>query len=153
MDAKEYHKQAMRTAAGLSREEQIINAILGLIGEVGEIAQDVDTLDNAPCDVSQVLCLAELLGGLADSLKKHLYHGHSLDSDFVSAKYEAIKVVAGVGRKGLGNDSRYGMFCKCGLKEVGDVTWYAALACEAQGATIDDAMQISINSKETHGRE
>ena len=48
----EYEEKAMRTSNGLSGNQMIYNAILGLNGEAGE---------------------------LADLLKKHLFQGHTLD--------------------------------------------------------------------------
>lgn len=38
MKANEYQQKALRTASGLSREELILNGILGLAGESGEVA-------------------------------------------------------------------------------------------------------------------
>lgn len=48
----DYQKQALRTAAGLSKDDALMNAALGLSGETGEIA---------------------------DLIKKHKYQGHHLD--------------------------------------------------------------------------
>lgn len=48
----DYQKQALRTAAGFSREEELMNAALGLAGESGEVA---------------------------DLIKKYKYQGHHLD--------------------------------------------------------------------------
>ena len=55
MDAHVYHLLAMRTrSAGQTSEQRMLNAVLGLCGESGEIA---------------------------DYLKKAIYHGHSLDQE------------------------------------------------------------------------
>lgn len=55
MNAEEYQYLAMRTlATGLSSRERLVNAALGLNGEAGEFA---------------------------DTVKKYLFQGHSLDRD------------------------------------------------------------------------
>ncbi len=62
------------------------NAALGLSGEAGEFA---------------------------DTVKKHLFHGHPLDREEL-------------------------------LKEVGDILWYAALACDALDASLGAVMAANI---------
>lgn len=60
MKAAEYQKLALRTASGErneSVEDKLLNGILGLVGEVGEIV---------------------------DHIKKALFQGHELDSDKVA---------------------------------------------------------------------
>lgn len=57
MDIKEYQDKAMRTKPShLSKEKQILNASLGLSGEVGE-------------------CV--------DHIKKWAFHGHEIDKDYI----------------------------------------------------------------------
>lgn len=87
MDANEYQRLALRTEApGRERRERLINAALGLTGEAGEFG---------------------------DTLKKHLFHGHGLDTAELS-------------------------------KELGDVLWYAALACDALGLQLGDVMAQNV---------
>ena len=52
MDLNEYQRAALRTAAAFGTEARLLNAILGLAGETGEVAE---------------------------LLKKHQFHGHTLD--------------------------------------------------------------------------
>lgn len=87
MDADEYQRQALRTEApGREPRERLLNAALGLCGEAGEFA---------------------------DSLKKHAYHGHALDTPELR-------------------------------KELGDVLWYVALACDALGLSMGEVMEANI---------
>lgn len=87
MDANEYQRLALRTEApGREPRERLLNAALGLCGEAGEFA---------------------------DTLKKHLFHGHALDEAELR-------------------------------KELGDVLWYAALACDALGLQLDDVMAANV---------
>lgn len=87
MDADEYMRLALRTEApGREQRERLVNAALGLCGEAGEFA---------------------------DSLKKHLHHGHELDE-------AALR------------------------KELGDVLWYVALACDALGFQMGEVMAENI---------
>ncbi|MGC8801601.1 MAG: nucleotide pyrophosphohydrolase [Chloroflexus aggregans] len=87
MNADEYQQLALRTlAAGLNRQERLTNAALGLTGEAGEVA---------------------------DTVKKHLFHGHPLDREAM-------------------------------MKELGDVLWYAALACDALDTSLSTVMAANI---------
>ncbi len=87
MKSNEYQQLALRTlAAGLSPRDRLINAALGLNGEAGEFA---------------------------DTVKKHLFHGHPLDRDAL-------------------------------LKELGDVLWYVALACDTLDTSMDEVMAANI---------
>jgi NTP pyrophosphatase (non-canonical NTP hydrolase) len=91
MDANEYQRLVMRTAASPSspaaaQRERLNNAALGICGEGGEVA---------------------------DLVKKWLYQGHDLDT----ARLE---------------------------KELGDVTFYVALACEAVGLSLGDVKRGKI---------
>ena len=87
MNADQYQQLALRTlAAGLDARQRLTNAALGLSGEAGEFA---------------------------DSVKKHLFHGHPLDSDALQ-------------------------------KELGDVLWYVALACDSLDLSMADVMQANM---------
>lgn len=87
MDADQYQQLALRTlAAGLDERQRLTNAALGLSGESGEFA---------------------------DTVKKHLFHGHPL---------ETLEL----------------------KKELGDVLWYVALACDSLGLSLADVMQTNI---------
>lgn len=54
MNANEYQKAALRTANSDKSKDLILNGVLGLCGETGEVA---------------------------DHIKKHLFQGHELDKD------------------------------------------------------------------------
>ncbi|HMO60235.1 MAG TPA: nucleoside triphosphate pyrophosphohydrolase family protein [Roseiflexaceae bacterium] len=53
MELNEYQRLAMRTARDIASDERLMNAVLGLAGEAGEVAE---------------------------LLKKQRYHGHPLDT-------------------------------------------------------------------------
>ncbi len=87
MDANTYQQLALRTEApGRESHERLLNAALGLCGEAGEFA---------------------------DTLKKHLFHGHPLDATALS-------------------------------KELGDVLWYVALACDTLDLPLSEVMEANI---------
>ncbi|WP_322821458.1 nucleoside triphosphate pyrophosphohydrolase family protein [Chloroflexus sp.] len=87
MNADHYQELAMRTlAAGPTPRERLTNAALGLSGEAGEFA---------------------------DTVKKHLFHGHPLNREEL-------------------------------LKELGDILWYAALACAALDVRLSTVMAANI---------
>ena len=88
MNGNEYQELAMKTLnPELNKKEVLINAVMGLSGESGEVS---------------------------DIVKKHLFQGHELD-------VEKIK------------------------KELGDVLWYIAEACEALDLKLDDVMKANID--------
>lgn len=85
--ANTYQRKAMRTLPkGMSEEQMLTNAALGLCGEAGEVA---------------------------DIVKKWKYQGHDLDHD-------ALR------------------------RELGDVLWYVAEACEGMGVSLADIMRENI---------
>ena len=62
MDISEYQRRAMRTKGKYnSIKEQVLNASLGLAGEVGE-------------------CV--------DHIKKGIFHGHELDKEYIKKSWE-----------------------------------------------------------------
>ena len=90
MTVNEYHGLAMRTAPKLDVDPMLIDAVLGLTREAGEVA---------------------------DLVKKAYYQGHDLD-------LEAI------------------------MKELGDVAWYIALACQALGVGMEEVLKMNIEKLE-----
>lgn len=91
MNFYEYQKKAMRTANyDLSDNDQLVNAVMGLTGEAGELANEV---------------------------KKFMFQGHDFDKQ---------KLIA----------------------ELGDVIWYAALACESMSIDLEDVAAYNIEKLE-----
>lgn len=77
MTANEYQKAAMRTAAKLSRNELIINGVMGLCGESGE-------------------CI--------DIVKKRLFQGHELDTGKLLDELSDVCWYLAITASGLGVD-------------------------------------------------
>lgn len=75
MDADEYQHLALRTSPEPSRDARLVNAALGLSGEAGEFADD---------------------------LKKHLFHGHSLDRAHLAEELGDILWYAALAADALG---------------------------------------------------
>ena len=71
---KEYEDKAMRTSNGLNNNQMIYNAILGLNGESGE---------------------------LADLLKKHLFQGHTFDRNKLIEELGDVMCYCALLAKGL----------------------------------------------------
>ena len=75
MTGLEYQKCAMRTANHLDRDKLLLNGVLGLNGESGEVA---------------------------DHLKKHLFQGHDLDIDHIAYELgDALWYIA-IAAEGIG---------------------------------------------------
>ena len=69
MDIQEYHEKAMRTKADYeSREEQLVCAVLGILGEGGELAEIV----KKACYQGHTLSI----GKVADELGDILWYWH-----------------------------------------------------------------------------
>lgn len=75
MTGKEYQKLAMRTANSLSRDQLLLNGVMGLCGESGE-------------------CI--------DIMKKHLFQGHPLDSENLMDELSDVLWYAAIIAEGLG---------------------------------------------------
>ncbi len=75
MTGKEYQKLAMRTANSLSRDQLLLNGVMGLCGESGE-------------------CI--------DIMKKHLFQGHTLDSESLLDELSDVLWYAAIIAEGLG---------------------------------------------------
>ena len=78
MTPNEYQKEALRTASGMSKEyPRILNGLMGLNGEAGE-------------------CI--------DILKKHLYQGHSFDSEHMAKELGDVAWYLAISADAIGYD-------------------------------------------------
>lgn len=77
MNINEYQELAMRTASSQSKKDLILNGVLGLSGETGEVA---------------------------DHIKKHLFQGHDLDQDHLIEELGDICWYIAIMAEGLGID-------------------------------------------------
>lgn len=78
MTINEYQKEAMRTASGMNKEyPRILNGLMGLNGEAGEAI---------------------------DILKKHLFHGHELDTEHLAKELGDCAWYLAVSAEALGYD-------------------------------------------------
>ena len=77
MEINEYQKLAMRTASSQSQKDLVLNGVLGLCGETGEVA---------------------------DLLKKSLFQGHPFDTDKVKNELGDVCWYVAILAKGLGLD-------------------------------------------------
>ncbi len=74
----EYQKEALRTASGMSKEyPRILNGLMGLNGEAGE-------------------CI--------DILKKHLYQGHTFDSEHMAKELGDVAWYLAISAEAIGYD-------------------------------------------------
>lgn len=75
MKANEYQIAAMRTANELCDDDLVLNGVLGLAGESGEVA---------------------------DHMKKHMFQGHEFDKKHVAKELGDICWYIAIAAKGLG---------------------------------------------------
>lgn len=78
MEFNNYQKEAMRTASGMNKQDQmIVNGVLGLNGEAGECA---------------------------DIVKKYLFQGHALDPEHLAEELGDVLWYIAVTAQSLGYD-------------------------------------------------
>ena len=77
MKANDYQKAALRTASTLEPKDLVLNGVLGLNGEAGEVA---------------------------DHIKKHLFQGHKLDKENLAKELGDICWYIAIMAEGLGYD-------------------------------------------------
>lgn len=142
MEVEEYVRRASRTInPDTNRDERILNAALGLVGEAGGVAEIVA---NATTDDSLVTCVLDLsakMAKIADLVKKHRYHGREFDRAKLAelarqiaatihlveyfSRLPAEPVVTGLNVR----------------DELGDVQWYINQMCVGTGDTLEAVMQ------------
>ena len=103
MTGKEYQKLAMRTNDGKCNERLKEQVDYGIEGEY-----DFGGLINA------CLGLSGEVGEFNDMIKKWVFHEKSLDEEHLK-------------------------------KEISDILWYVAMACESMEWDLDEIMQINID--------
>lgn len=77
MRANDYQKAALRTASTLEPKDLVLNGVLGLNGEAGEVA---------------------------DHIKKHLFQGHELNKEHLAKELGDICWYIAIMAEGLGYD-------------------------------------------------
>lgn len=75
MEANKYQKAALRTASSVEPDDLILNGVLGLAGESGEVA---------------------------DHIKKHLFQGHALNKEYLASELGDICWYIAIAAKGIG---------------------------------------------------
>ena len=78
MTFDQYQTEALRTAGNLDRREALSMTALGLAGESAEV---LDACMPAMEAFMHATKLSSRSGATADSIKKSLYHGHTLNRD------------------------------------------------------------------------
>ena len=77
MNANDYQINALRTAGSIKEEDLILNGVLGLCGETGEVA---------------------------DHIKKFTFQGHNRDKDYLAKELGDICWYIAILAKGIGYD-------------------------------------------------
>jgi|GEM_PF-493136 len=155
MDANEYQRLAMRTSTAHDRpEHRMVNAVLGLAGEAGELASSIGADMNGDPLARELLSLIAAVGAVADRVKKGRYHGHSLDYQaLIGQTFEiemmsdyVIKTIRREGERGAPPpEALYvGIDVPELTLELGDAQWYVAQAADAMGVELGEVMQANI---------
>lgn len=78
MRANKYQRLALKTALlDRSMEDQLLNSILGLCGESGELCEIIK--NGGDSLTARYIELMVQVGELGDTIKKNIFHGHPVD--------------------------------------------------------------------------
>lgn len=141
MTINEYQKEAMRTAKGMDYSEysMLVNSALGVCGETAEAvegsiamaqqqavegliaseyqqAAERTALEKCYDMVNIALGLCIHTGRIADAVKKHIFHGHELDKDYLIKEYGDTSWYIAVGAKSI--DTDYETILKENIKKL-----------------------------------
>lgn len=159
MDANEYQRLAMRTSSEHDTPaHRLVNAVLGLAGEAGELAASLEADMSGDPLSREVLRLIAATGGAAERLKKARYHGHPLDYDALSHQVadiiDPINTIIGV----IDQEAEHGAPPRQLLRlaydvpeltlELGDTEWYVAQSADALGVLLGEVMEANIRKLE-----
>lgn len=111
----QYQDLAARTGnKDLSREMQLVNYALGIVGEAGETTAIVCALDpRLETDCRKML---EIAAGLSEHVKKTVFHRHPTWDDTM----EKLK------------------------KELGDLLWYVAMFARSAGYSLEEVATANV---------
>lgn len=129
MTINEYQNEAMRTASGMdySQYSMLVNSALGLCGEAAEAVEGLEAMAQQQATealtpgeyqlqaqrtalekcydmVNIALGLCIHAGRVADAVKKHIFHGHQLDKDYLIKEYGDTSWYIAVGAKAIDTD-------------------------------------------------
>lgn len=152
MDANEYQELAGRTDGTPDAKHRLLNAALGLVGEGGEVADEVwMAMDNRTAQIAScALAMAGENGQIADKIKKAIFHGHALDPGLILKHVVRWQEVASTLCELVhtADPQIGGNLFPNGLpditKELGDAQWYIPQAATAIGVTLADVMEANI---------
>lgn len=154
MKANRYQKLAMQTANNeISSSEQLINSVLGLIGESGELCDIIHlcSTDDGDSLTSRYMLLAARVGYFGDQIKKIKYHGHTADKIKMMNLCREIKDLSfGLSEYATYRDHTYDLEINTLgheekiLDELGDCLWYIAYGVHSMMSTLKHIMKMNI---------
>ena len=155
MKANKYQRLAMRTAnLDLSPEECLLNAVLGLAGESGELCKILSkvSLDDGDSLMARYILLQAKVGELGDTIKKHVFHGHPIDKpNLMHITDEVLKLASSVNDYTTWRDIEFDFepFLEDVedqlADELGDAQWYIVLGCYSIRKKLSDIMRFTIS--------
>ncbi len=155
MKANKYQDLALKTAL-LDRPltDQVLNAVLGLSGEAGELCEILNRCNTGGGDglVERYLLLMKEVGGLGDEIKKNMFHGHAVDKVKLMKMSSDISFLAQntkdyIDWRDIEFDSSIYIDEESEQEieiELGDSQWYIALGCWGIKKNLSDIMKMNI---------
>lgn len=129
----EYQANVLRTAnRELDWNETIENCLYGLIGELAEIIENLNT-DNVFLNVFVGI------GKSAEDIKKYKYHGKELDkANYEEKLYLALLTIAE-------HNTKFNIQETANLqKELGDLQYYHTWLCDVLGYEASEVAQANV---------
>lgn len=156
MKANKYQKLALRSALlDRSPDNQMVNAVLGLIGESGELCNLLhqSSTDNGDSLTSRYLLLAGRVGELGDIIKKNMFHGHPVDDiRIMNLSREISDLAFKLSEYCTYRDITFDLKISIDdavrdviAEEIGDCQWYIALGVYSIGMKLKSIMKQNID--------
>lgn len=166
MDANEYQKHAMSFSVAHDRPElRLINAVVGIAGEGGELAALLRPAIAGDEVMRRLFELVAEVGTIAEAVKKARFHGHDLDYDAATKAITTARIYAARLANAIAAEVRNGppemadvtleaIDPVLTIKETGDVRWYTAQAADAINVSlsrIDEANIAKLSKRYQNG--
>lgn len=155
MKANKYQELSKRSLnPDLHPNEQLINAVLGLAGETGEICSVIQQSSEALNDniTFRYIEIMSSVGLLGDVIKKAKFHKHPIDSvDIVDISERITQLSHQLKDYALYREISFDLYIQLTTQdtdkiheELGDVQWYISQAAYAIGSKLKSIMKRNI---------
>lgn len=151
MRANKYQRLALKTALlDRSMEDQLLNSILGLCGESGELCEIIK--NGGDSLTARYIELMVQVGELGDTIKKNIFHGHPVDKvKLMKLSRDIAELASEIDAYIVYRDIEFHMDVMIDddtvvrvAEELVDAQWYISLGVYSIGKKLADIMNGNI---------